>query len=174
MHKILVLGLVLGLGFLTAAPASHAGTSARNDRKWSVALGGLTSPMPSVIGINGSYAFWSWMKLTLGAGSIKGQKNGAAITVSTANLDLKFYHPNWNLSPFIVIGSSRVTGTVAATSGPLKKLGELSAGVSFGVSGIGLEWQTAGGFLIGIESKTLIYDDKDLIALPGLYAGWSF
>jgi hypothetical protein len=164
----LVLALVL---IQSAIRLPEASASSRSVKKFGVGVGLITEPFPSVIGYNVSYNLAQFLRLGVGYGSISASGAGYSFDVKTIAVDAKAFLLDWNLSPFVNLGFTNVSGTISGT-GSASGLSLTSTGSSIYYGG-GLDWQTNFGFNIGFDFKVMSIGGQSLSA-PGAYFGWYF
>ncbi|NDG85559.1 MAG: hypothetical protein EBX52_11075 [Proteobacteria bacterium] len=164
------MGFVLVLIALFAGTVAQAGS--RASKKLGLGIGLVTEPFPSVLGFNASYNFMNQLRLTAGYGSISATGAGYNMDVKTYALDAKLFLLDWSFAPFVSLGYSIVSGTVAG-NGTTSGISLAGTGSSANF-GLGVDWQTWVGFNFGLEYKSLIGTSVGSVGAPGIYLGWFF
>lgn len=164
-----VAGLLLLLQ--TTFGALDANASSRAVKKFGVAVGLLTEPLPSTVGFSASYNLAHFLRLGVGYGSFSFSSTAYTLDITTIGVDAKVFPLDWNFSPYASIGFTSISGTISGT-GEASGLSLTSTGGAI-TYGAGIDWQTYLGFNLGVAYK-IISKNGASAGIPGFYIGWFF
>jgi hypothetical protein len=115
-------------------------------------IGAFDDPFPTFLGFNFAYNTSSWSRITCGVGFVTQTDTvgSASATITGLNFGggIKFFVPNWSLSPTIGMNYAQVNVSYRGDPSKLSVDGFTQSG-SHGYVSLGLELQTSGGFMIG-------------------------
>jgi hypothetical protein len=126
---------------------SMAGTSNRLSKKVGITTG-FGSPFPSLLGLNLNYHVTDYMKATAGYGEISVSSSDETAKVSTIGAGADFFIPGWSLSPTAGVHVSKVD--VSKTAGADLSIQGIDESATIAYAQAGLDWQSSGGFNIGL------------------------
>ncbi|MBL7716266.1 MAG: hypothetical protein JNL01_12445 [Bdellovibrionales bacterium] len=162
---LLSLALVSTFAFSSSANAGN-----RSAHKMGISVGLLTDPFPSMYGGTFNYNITEWLRGRVGIGFVSLSDSTLQLSATTISGEAMLSIPDWGFSPVATIGFSNVSMTITGT-GSLSGVGGLTGSGSALHGGFGFDWQTSGGFNLGLAYK-ILFQTGD--GAPGIYLGWYF
>jgi hypothetical protein len=170
MKKKTLFFLLMLLVSFNAAGISH-GQDSRLDKKYGVYLSLLGDPFPSAVGLNFAYNAVDFLRLNAGVGYFSAD----TASITSVGLGVKALVPHWDFSPFIGLNYSQsfMSSSLGQVFFYNPANGSISNSLSFVYPSFGLDYQTRGGFDIGLNLAYFdVQNTKGVI--PGLNIGMFF
>lgn len=131
---------------------------------------GFGNPFPSILGMNVNYNVTDWARATAGYGEISVSSGDSKASVTTLGAGADAFVPGWSLSPTAGLRISKVD--VSNSGGAELEVQGVEKSTTLLYAQAGLDWQSQGGFNIGLGQVVGISGGK--AAGSYLNLGWYF
>jgi hypothetical protein len=121
--------------------------SHRMQKRAGAYLGILGDPFPTLIGVNLGYNVFDFLRATAGIGQVSASTGASTASATTLGAGARFLVPGWSLSPSAGLS---VAYLAYASDGLGISLGNYGAGGLHAYASFGVDWQTEGGFNLGL------------------------
>jgi len=131
---------------------------------------GFGNPFPSILGINANYHLNDFLKASVGYGEISVSSFESTAKVTTMGAGVDAFVPGWSFSPTAGLHASKVD--VSNSGGAELSVQGIEESTTMTYAQAGLDWQSQGGFNIGLGQVVGLSGGKGSGSYLNL--GWYF